>query len=191
MDRYWFLTWSTYGTWLPGDARGFVSRVRDESGEAVIHNIPGTPYDADMPPLAEFARAALKGPPIYLTADHAPVILAQFQETAEHRKRLLLAVAIMTYHIHLVVGVPGDPDPASLLADFKSYASRALNKRWPKPASGTWWTESGSKRKLPNETAVLAAVNYIKKQEFPLLIWTNDSVLTVLTDHSNPASGGR
>src|SRR5947209_816005 len=27
MDRYWFLTWTTYGTWLPGDARGFVGRV--------------------------------------------------------------------------------------------------------------------------------------------------------------------
>ena len=29
MDRYWLLTWTTYGTWLPGDARGFVSNVAD------------------------------------------------------------------------------------------------------------------------------------------------------------------
>ena len=25
IDRIWFLTWTTYGTWLPGDERGFVS----------------------------------------------------------------------------------------------------------------------------------------------------------------------
>jgi hypothetical protein len=33
MDRFWLLTWTTYGTWLPGDERGFVSEVRDDSGE--------------------------------------------------------------------------------------------------------------------------------------------------------------
>ncbi len=27
MDRYWFLTWTTYGPWLPGDRRGFVGPV--------------------------------------------------------------------------------------------------------------------------------------------------------------------
>ena len=47
MDRYWLLTWTTYGTWLPGDQRGFVSNVPNGSGPEVRHNIPGTPYDAD------------------------------------------------------------------------------------------------------------------------------------------------
>ena len=27
--RYWLLTSTTYGTWLPGDERGFVGRVWD------------------------------------------------------------------------------------------------------------------------------------------------------------------
>jgi hypothetical protein len=50
MDRYWFLTWTTYGTWLPGDARGFVGRVWNEDlGPRVKHNEPGTPYDANLP----------------------------------------------------------------------------------------------------------------------------------------------
>src|SRR5437763_1061534 len=29
MDRYWLLSSTFYGNWLPGDPRGFVSRVRD------------------------------------------------------------------------------------------------------------------------------------------------------------------
>src|SRR5690349_21194983 len=44
MDRVWHLTWTTYGTWLPGDERGFVSNVRDGDGPEVKHNTPATPY---------------------------------------------------------------------------------------------------------------------------------------------------
>jgi REP element-mobilizing transposase RayT len=185
MDRYWLLTWTTYGTWLPGDRRGFVSPVRDGPGPEVKHNEPGTPYDADLPGLKYAAATALKGPPVYLLPEHAEVLLAQLQETAAHRHWILLAVAIMANHVHLIVGVPGDPSPADVLRDFKSYGSRALNRRWGKPESGTWWTESGSKRKLPNEAALGAAILYVQEQDRPLVIW-------VLADSPFvPASGGR
>jgi REP element-mobilizing transposase RayT len=172
MDRYWLLTSTTYGTWLPGDNRGFVSNVRDGDGPEVRHNIPHTAYDADMPGLERSARCALMCDPIRFVRAQAEVLLNQFQETAQYRQRQLLAVGIMTSHIHLVVGTPGDPDPSTLLADFKSYGSRALNKSWSKPVSETWWTDSGSKRKLSNQSAVLAAIQYVVEQEFPLVIWT-------------------
>jgi len=84
----------------------------------------------------------------------------------------LLAVAIMANHIHCVLGVLGDPEPEDLLRDLKSYGSRALNRRWGKPKSETWWTESGSRRKLFDEGGVMFAVHYVEQQEFPLLIWT-------------------
>lgn len=29
--RCWLLTWTTYGTWLPGEDRGFVSPVRSSN----------------------------------------------------------------------------------------------------------------------------------------------------------------
>jgi REP element-mobilizing transposase RayT len=174
MDRYWLLTSTTYGTWLPGDRRGFVSNVREGPGPEVRHNQPGTPYDADMPGLAVSSRAALPCPPIFLVLEQAQTVLAQFQETAAYRGWQLLAVAIMANHFHIVVGVPGDPDPAKLLGDFKSYGSRALNGRWAKPASGTWWTESGSRRKLPDEAAVLAAIHYVKNQPNCLVLWVAD-----------------
>ena len=172
LDRYWFLTWTTYGTWLPGDRRAFVSNVRDDSGHEVRHNIPGTPYDQDMPALEQAARSKLKGDPIRLLLPQADSLLDQFLATTQFRQRVLLAVAIVANHCHLVVGTPGDPEPSRLLADYKSYGSRSLNERWGQPVSGTWWTEGGSKRKLPNDEAVLAAVRYVIEQEFPLVIWT-------------------
>jgi REP element-mobilizing transposase RayT len=154
--------------------------VRDGAGPEVRHNQPGTPADADMPGLAASSRAALKCSPMLLVLEQAVALLAQFQETAASRGWQLLAVAIMANHFHIVVGVPGDPDPADLLRDFKSYGSRALNRRWSKPASGTWWSESGSRRKPPDEAAVLAAVRNVREQPSPLVVWV-----------AGPASGGR
>ncbi len=172
-DRFWLLTSTTYGTWLPGDERGFVSNVADGPGPEVRHNIPGTPYDADMPGLVHSSLATLKGPPVQFSSAMAAQTLHQFLETADHRDWLLCAVAVMATHFHSVVGVPGDPDPDHLLRDFKSYASRRLNTHFPRPESGTWWTTGGSKRKLPNEAAVHAGVRYVKNQPSPLVIWVN------------------
>jgi hypothetical protein len=67
--------------------------------------------------------------------------------------------------------VPGDPDPTKVLGDFKSYGSRALTAQCGNPASDTWWTYGGSKRKLPNEAAVLAAIEYVRSQHDPLVVW--------------------
>jgi REP element-mobilizing transposase RayT len=122
--------------------------------------------------LKRHAQGLLKGAPIRFTQPQAEALWAQFLETASYRGWQLLAVGIMANHCHLVVGVPGDPDPSGILGDFKSYGSRALNRRWGKPASGTWWADKGSKRKLPDEEAVLAAVKYVLEQEYPLVIWT-------------------
>jgi REP element-mobilizing transposase RayT len=183
------MTWVPYGTWLPGDERGFVSTVRDGDGPRIRHNIPGTPVDTALRGLRQAARAQMRGEPIYLKLEQAEALLAQFQETATHRSWLLLAVAVMANHIHVVVGVPGDPPPEDILGDFKSYGSRKLNRRWGKPKSETWWAESGSKRKLPNEDAVVAAIVYVRDQEHPLVVWLSPEALAMLGE--GPASGGR
>jgi len=171
VNRVWLLTWTTYGTWLPGDDRGFVCNVRDGGGPEVRHNSPGTPYDARQRGLTIAARQQMSGDPVWLSADQARILVDQFQETAAFRGWALLALAIMANHVHLVVGVPDDPEPESLLRDFKSYGSRKLNARFGKPASGTWWTASGSRRKLPDEHAVQAAIRYVQNQQRPLVVW--------------------
>jgi hypothetical protein len=67
VDRVWFLTWHTYGTWLPGSQRGFVGETRDAGSVKLLRNEPGTPYAADMPGLHEYVKSQLKGPPILLS----------------------------------------------------------------------------------------------------------------------------
>jgi REP element-mobilizing transposase RayT len=169
---YWLLTWTTYGTWLPGEERGFVSNVRVGPGPEVRHNDPGTPYDRAMAGLRAAAQAQMKGEPVALTGEQAEAVVAHLNETAKYRGWTLLAAAVMWNHAHVVVAAPGDPDPAVLLRDFKSYAARRLNQKWGKPASGTWWTESGSRRKLPDDAAIIGAVEYVAaEQPNPLAVY--------------------
>jgi REP element-mobilizing transposase RayT len=203
----WLLTWTTYGTWLPGDERGFVGFVReeepadlrqrleasrpddaraddaraDDASRRVIHNIPGTPYDRDMPGLQRYAREQMRGQPVWLTPPQANTFLGEAQRTAVFRAWRLLAAAIMANHVHLVVGVPDDLPGERLLQEFKSYGSRVLNQQYGRPESGTWWTKSGSTRFLPNERAVAAAVEYVRRQQRPLALW-------IAGDVDNPAT---
>jgi len=170
MDRYWFLTWRTYGTWLPGNREGFVDPILNADGHRVIHNIPGTPSDADNPALENYSRNIMKGEPIYLDGEQAKQLLEQFKETAGYRGWRLIAVAIVVNHVHLIVGVQGDPDPADLLRDFKSHGSRRLNRHWTRPAGGSWWAESGSRRRLKEEANVFAAIKYVLEQQGTLLV---------------------
>src|SRR5262249_42014487 len=139
----------------------------------------GTPCDADMPGLVRVSRESLKCPPIYLNTEHAESLLPQFCETATYRGWTLYAVAVMANHVHVVVGVMGDPDPSDILGDFKSYGSRPLNRRWGKPASGTWWTEGGSKRKKADDATAWGAIAYVRDQQNPLVVWLNpEAILT-------------
>jgi REP element-mobilizing transposase RayT len=172
--RAWLLTWTTYGTWLPGDKRGSVTRIRESPAPRQMHNAPGTPYDGRMPGLEAAAQQSLKGPPIFLDRAQAERITAQFKESAKCRGWRLLASAVMRNHVHLVVLADDSVKSADLVRTFKSYASRALNADSPKPAGGRWWTTSASRRPLPDERAIQAAVRYAREQSGALVVYLAD-----------------
>lgn len=171
LHRIWFLTWTTYGTWLPGDERGFVSPRFDGKPIPRRHNAVGEPYDAARPGLRRLAERNLVGSPVVLMRVQAAVIRGQFGETAGHRGWRVLAGAIMACHVHLVVGVPDDPNPSALLRDFKSYASRALNELHTRPEGVAWWTEQGSKRKVDDWDNLETLLRYVREQPNALEVW--------------------
>ena len=171
MDRFWLLTWTTYGTWLPGDDRGFVSNIDIGDGKGQRINTPGAEPAAQRRGLQIDAKERMGGPAVTLSLPHAEALLTQFHETVRFRGWELHAVAIMRNHVHIVLGVPGDPEPETMLQSLKTYGSRRLNREFTRPQSGTWWTEGGSRRLLPSEEAVRTAVAYVRDQDFPLVVW--------------------
>ncbi|MBI1321602.1 hypothetical protein GC170_00225 [bacterium] len=167
--RHWLLTWTTYGSWVPGDDRGSTSVTRSPDGILEKHNRVG-PFSAPSnAALASFSHEMRKHPIVMLDHSMAELVEKQLQETASYRGWSILILAIMTTHIHLVLQVKDDPKPSKMLKDLKSYASRRLNRHDP-TRSGRWWTDSGSARFLAEEANVTAAIAYVRNQPNSLLV---------------------
>jgi REP element-mobilizing transposase RayT len=129
-----------------------------------------------QPGLERTVRNAMTQPPVRLSRSQAEALFAQLRETAAFRGWELYACAVMSDHVHVVVGVPGDPDPASILRDFKSYGSHALNQRWGgREARRRWWSRSGSRRRLRRQEDVVATIDYVRRQYRPLVLSAVDT----------------
>jgi len=147
-----------------------VSAIPTIDGRSLT-NDPETEYDRDVDWLQKYCRLIQKGETTRLTEPQAQIALAQFHETAAYRGWELLAAAIMFNHVHVVVRVPGDPDPEKLLHSFKSYATRKLNASF---GHREWWTASGSTRVKKSERSVRAAIEYVRHQMNPLVVWIRE-----------------
>jgi len=186
MDRFWFFTWRTFGTWLPG-AAGFVGDFVTIQGQRITQNVPTTPTADPMPALERYAKSVMRRSPVLLNAEQAAVLLPKLIAHAKYRGWLLDAAAILANHVHVVFGVPGDPDPDEMLADWKSYASRPLNRlvgwsgesdskraRGEKRTRPIWWERDGSTRRLKDESRRVAAIRYVRDQENSLAGWLSE-----------------
>jgi hypothetical protein len=58
MDRHWFFTWRTFGTWLTGQA-GFVGNYINTIGERTTDNVLNELAGPSMPALATWAADQL------------------------------------------------------------------------------------------------------------------------------------
>ena len=113
-------------------------------------------------------------------------IAEQLHETARHRSRQIDALAVQMNHIHLVFGTVGDPDPDTMLGDWKAYCSRALNRMigWTPPdPRPVWWERDGSKRVCPTSQARANRIRYVRDQEKPLVVWLSTEAEQLLIDY--------
>jgi hypothetical protein len=83
------------------------------------HDLPGEPWEDEIPALVRASVEQLKCPAIFLNKPQAEAVFEQFQETAEHRKWSMSAVAIMHNHFHIVVQVEGAPLPRKFSRTLK------------------------------------------------------------------------
>ena len=138
-------------------------------------NVVGEPAAPPQPARERYARSLMTRPVVRLARDQAKLLEAEFERTAGFRGWTVLARAVMYNHVHLVVGVVGDPDPSSILRDFKRRGSWALNQV-AGGRSQRWWTRGGSTRRLAREANVLRATRYVRRQWRPLAVWVHPSV---------------
>ena len=140
------LIWTTYGTWLPGDCRGWRRR--------------GDP--APRPPspvLFERCRELLKYPPLFLDPHQRMEAFEALTKTCRARGWTLHAHTVQRAHVHLVVSPPYTPDITR--TQLKGAITRALTKRWPELGGRTLWARDGWTTDLHSPAEIGVAIAYV------------------------------
>jgi REP element-mobilizing transposase RayT len=150
----YFLTWTTYGTWLPGDERGWVEG-------------PGR-FRAPQPRLQAVAHMLLKEGACVLNPDQRRLVEDTIVRHCAIRDWQLHAVNCRTNHVHVVV--TARERPQVVRDQFKAWCTRRLKERQragnadpSQPVRAHWWTERGSERWLNDEVSLDEAIRYVRE----------------------------
>ena len=98
-----------------------------------------------------------------LERNRRSAVLAALQEACWHRGWRLLAAHVRTNHVHVVVEAEARPE--KVMNDFKSYASRSLNRLGLDEGDRKRWARHGSTRWLWKSEDVLAAIRYVVAEQ--------------------------
>jgi REP element-mobilizing transposase RayT len=143
----YFLTWSTYGTWLPGDSRGWVE----------YHHGWMLPD-----PIRELeARALMTEEACTLSPAQRAAVERQIAETCQFRGWKLHAVNCRTNHIHVVLSAP-ETKPKKIRSTLKAWATRCLKEQFD-PRRENWWAERGSIRFIFDDDSLERVLFYVRE----------------------------
>ena len=146
----YFITFRCYGTWLPGDERGWTDRPvesRDlslRSGHSGLHSI---------------AQAAMAQETFVLKQAHREVVDAAIRDACAHRGWSLHAPNVRTNHVHLVVSAGATPD--QVMTSLKARSTRRLREAGLVADSVRPWSRHGSTRYLWRGDQVETACSYV------------------------------
>ena len=141
----YFITWTTYGTWLPGDDRGWV-----EDG------VPGI-QAADAWKRAE-ASAKLTAAPVVLNASQGATVERTIRAHCEYRGWRLHAVNARSNHVHVIV--TADRTPEEVMNQLKAWCSRRLNEESGESGK-RWWTKHGLTKWINDDDYFQNALRYV------------------------------
>ena len=144
-----FLTWTTYGTWLPGDERGWI--LKDKG------------IQLPNPEKENAAKKRMTEPPFILNEQQRRIVERTITEHCQIRGWQLYAVNCRTKHVHVVVSANCEPE--DMRDQFKAWCTRRLREnehlRNNKGNRRKWWTERGSQRYIGDEQSLEEAVRYV------------------------------
>jgi REP element-mobilizing transposase RayT len=134
----YLITWTTYGTWLPGDARG---------------------WRKSQPLLEEWSRKQMKGDAVLLEWHDRATVEEACREHCRIRGWHLLVVGARTNHMHVVVGA--DAAPNTVRDQLKANCTRRLRTQPTPLIVERTWTRSGDCQILDTDEEIDAAVRYV------------------------------
>jgi hypothetical protein len=137
----------TYGTWLPGDPKGFRTRHHREHVEGDYRNPPPKgKYDG----LHEAAKRAMKREPVFLDPEQRQRALEEMVASFQRRNMGLEAFAVGAIHFHGLLQCR-DHYPKWWIGVAKKESSHYCKQTGHAPVGGLWATGTKS---LPIEGPV-------------------------------------
>ncbi|MEM6333506.1 MAG: hypothetical protein AAF823_09240 [Planctomycetota bacterium] len=134
------VTTTTYGTWLPGDVRGYV-----EDGRV----LPGDPFRANE------SKRIMRSGAVYLDEDEQDAALRGLIAACEEFGYRLIAVSIESWHAHALLSHGGD-SVTKVVGRLKNRMRQAIGR-------GRVWAKGYDKRYCFSEAEVLTRRAYIQR----------------------------
>ncbi len=101
----WFhVVLTTYGTWLPGDPRGFRTRHHRQHVDGDYKSPPTEDYSAKF----KYSTSVLKQPPVHVETGLQPILGRAIVERLLKLGAFVLAAAVIETHVHVLVKIPTD-----------------------------------------------------------------------------------
>ena len=140
----YMLTWTIYGSWLPGDERGYL-----EDGRILPGNLK----------ILERNRKRQKASTVKLNEAEKEIVHKTILSEAERIGHKIKALAVYTNHVHLVAS-PHSESIEDTVGRYKSLTTSAL---WQHGRKGRIWTKGYDKRFCFTEEDLTARIKYVNK----------------------------
>ncbi len=142
----YMVTWTTYGSWLPGDERGYV-----KDGQI----LPG-----DVRILRRNIKRQKKAT-VKLDTKEKQIVKQVIIAEARRIKHKIEALVVYSNHVHLLARPPCD-SIEEVTGRYKSLTTRAL---WENGRKGRIWTKGFDKRYCFSEEDLERRIDYIQNHK--------------------------
>ena len=142
----YMVTWTTYGSWLQGDKRGFVRDGQTLQGDERMLRL---------------CKNSQKGTTVKLKKEEKTVVKTAILNEAERIGQKLHALVVCSNHVHIAAR-PCDKSIERIVSMYKSAATRALRYYG---RGEKIWTKSFDKRFCFTEDDFNAKIAYIRNHE--------------------------
>jgi REP element-mobilizing transposase RayT len=154
---HFHIIWTMYGTWLPGDERGWMRK-----GDPAVQ--------APDPELKRVCRDGMSEEMVLLDEAQLHIVAMTIADHYRHRRWVLLAIAVKTNHVHVVV--EADRAGNDVRGQLKVWCSRRLSDAagLARPLTKTsgrrrWFTEGAYVRRIDTEEYLHEVITYVNKQK--------------------------
>jgi REP element-mobilizing transposase RayT len=147
----YFITWTCYGTWMPGDERGWEKWHRG--------------YQVPQPRLADWCRQQMVDSAVFLTEIQRQCVNTTVANHCRIRNWHLHAVNCRSNHCHVVV-TARNYDGEVVRDQLKSWCKRKLKDEMRTHCRDAaairehWWAKNGSIRYVFDDDSLAAAIQY-------------------------------